>query len=799
MKNLIFLFCFLVTFTLFAQRPVSTVDSVAALKLLDPRPNTVAQTKGYYAPGDGGHGTWILTNTVSGINNVNKVTNNIIAGFSWHLIPEAPLNLRQFGITNSVTGLPATNYTVATNYAATFGPGRFVGTNIFDGVFQANSNVVIKGQSPWVDVVAFGADPTGVADSTIAIQAAINSFGTNNTMRSGRLLMNGGFVITNTLIFDRKSVEVMGAGWGSSTATLPGGSYLKWNGPTNLPMIRVSRSYGFRLRDMRFIGNTTNRPNAAISMYQLSADGNANQHNAFENIQIGNLEGFDSDEGMQFNYGIIFEGDNLNNDENMFRNVRIKSCGTGVKISNSQNGINSFHHLAVLNCSTNGFQCGSVAYLRDCFFSGNPVDLLIDVDGAVIRAQNFQSENSGRLADINPTGQGGLVIEGGYWQVSTNLNADAKVIKGNYPWDLALVIKNFRFLPVDGYAGATPIIDMTHSSAKKRYMEFKNVDDISTNNFLVASVEHVDSFGVIEFVNRTEAWRGVYGSGRGNNFSFAPRKEWQVGPNVVGTGNLSTSTNLSASGTLTVTSNANFLSTITVQTNSQVGSGGTVGQVGIGRSPTSGWRLDIYDNSNGQAGILLEDDGNDVPRLGFSEKSSTSGQRAWDIIAEENAFSMWAKADDLLTGNRWLKVTRSGTSPTLATIYSSSGLSVRNVADTDYGPIAASSGTFSGPNIFTPSSLQTIASGAQASANATTIIVVGSGGAITLDGTTAIVDGSNGQILIVVGTDDTNTVTVNDGANTNLGGNRVLGAGDRLTLQWLTVSGVWEEMFFQNN
>lgn len=77
--------------------------------------------------------------------------------------------------------------------------------------------------------------------------------------------------------------------------------------------------------------------------------------------------------------------------------------------------------------------------------------------------------------------------------------------------------------------------------------------------------------------------------------------------------------------------------------------------------------------------------------------------------------------------------------------------------------------------------------------------VLNPAGAITLNGTTAITDGVAGQIVTLIGNHDTNTVTINDAANTNLGGNRVLGAGDTLMLIFNSVSGVWTEIAFANN
>ena len=70
----------------------------------------------------------------------------------------------------------------------------------------------------------------------------------------------------------------------------------------------------------------------------------------------------------------------------------------------------------------------------------------------------------------------------------------------------------------------------------------------------------------------------------------------------------------------------------------------------------------------------------------------------------------------------------------------------------------------------------------------------------TSDGTTAINDGvKEGQILVLEGTDDSNTITIQDGANTQLAGgaDAVLGAGDTVTLIWNGAN--WVELSRSNN
>lgn len=72
--------------------------------------------------------------------------------------------------------------------------------------------------------------------------------------------------------------------------------------------------------------------------------------------------------------------------------------------------------------------------------------------------------------------------------------------------------------------------------------------------------------------------------------------------------------------------------------------------------------------------------------------------------------------------------------------------------------------------------------------------VAGSGGAVTLSAITAITAGTkDGQLLILLGTSNTNTVRVLNGANTLLNGTVILGQGDVLELFWSSSLALWVE------
>lgn len=97
------------------------------------------------------------------------------------------------------------------------------------------------------------------------------------------------------------------------------------------------------------------------------------------------------------------------------------------------------------------------------------------------------------------------------------------------------------------------------------------------------------------------------------------------------------------------------------------------------------------------------------------------------------------------------------------------------------------------------SATQTPAAGGQITPSGTAVRTSGSGGAVTL-GATAIANGdSTGQMLLLIGTSDTNTVTINDASNTNLGAaSRVLGLNDTLLLVYVAGQG-WNEIAYSNN
>jgi len=107
--------------------------------------------------------------------------------------------------------------------------------------------------------------------------------------------------------------------------------------------------------------------------------------------------------------------------------------------------------------------------------------------------------------------------------------------------------------------------------------------------------------------------------------------------------------------------------------------------------------------------------------------------------------------------------------------------------------------------VVVPSAVQTLSAGTTVADNAGTIQMVGNGGAVTLTGTPTISAGVDGQRLLIRGTHDTNTVTLQDVANLGtsalwLGGTDfTMTQGDRLLLEYSGTLSAWVEISRTDN
>jgi hypothetical protein len=142
-----------------------------------------------------------------------------------------------------------------------------------------------------------------------------------------------------------------------------------------------------------------------------------------------------------------------------------------------------------------------------------------------------------------------------------------------------------------------------------------------------------------------------------------------------------------------------------------------------------------------------------------------------------------------------------------STVTSGSDVVTVNASATNAGAGRAISIQANAATVYTPKANQALlTAGTIVAKDARFIQVSGSGGAVTLTSTPHIADGLDGQEIVLFGTSDVDTLTLQDegnlaGSNLQLsaGVDFTLGIGDSITLVFLTSVGDWVEISRSGN
>ncbi len=299
------------------------------------------------------------------------------------------------------------------------------GTQQIDTATQGELDTDIAGLQ--LPVKPINADPTGVADSTAALQAMID------TVTSGfgipaleTRIPPGTYRITSTLNIYKKSVILSGAGVGnpSNFGTNPGkGTTLIWDGAAGAPMIQVRDSAHCVIRDLFLQGNATNRPSAGIRFYNVSGDGaGTNENCKVERVRIGGLAWTNPSTLLTgsklVEYGIIFDGDNTNNDQFSIQDVRVDSANVaGIALPNSQSIWGELQNVFCGGC-TIGLKTSASVTGWNLSFNACGTDVFTD-SSAQLDVSGFYSEQSSRIFDV--TYASSLRVTGGVWTIASEM------------------------------------------------------------------------------------------------------------------------------------------------------------------------------------------------------------------------------------------------------------------------------------------------------------------------------------------------------------------------------------------
>jgi hypothetical protein len=139
------------------NRFIDTFDTVADMVANGAKGFPVVHVLGYYSPGDGGGGTFLLTNTVTGTNAGTRIYSARL-GQSWERITKDTITVKDFGAKGDGTADDSTAIQAAATYAGTLATSAYPykkRPRLFfpNGDFKTLSTVTVP---TFVDVVMDG-------------------------------------------------------------------------------------------------------------------------------------------------------------------------------------------------------------------------------------------------------------------------------------------------------------------------------------------------------------------------------------------------------------------------------------------------------------------------------------------------------------------------------------------------------------------------------------------------------------------------------------------------------------------
>lgn len=282
-----------------------------------------------------------------------------------------------------------------------------------------------------VNVQDHGATGDGVTDDTAALNTLINSLKPAVGVGGAKLYFPPGeYVISDTLLFNRWSGLIEGAGLGNSPKYTAGpgrATVIRWAGPTGKAMFRLRDYRHIRIENIRFEGNDTTPPDFAIESWNGGSDTAGTAASlVVDNVAIGkwpwSTQG--TNKGL-VGVGVGFTGTNTNNDQFRLRDVTITGCSTGVSLPNTQSIWGTADNLTISTASVAGIATSASITGINWAFDNCAIDIQIN-STAKVNVVGHYSERSARILDF--TGLGSASILGGNWKLAAPMTTSSRFI-----------------------------------------------------------------------------------------------------------------------------------------------------------------------------------------------------------------------------------------------------------------------------------------------------------------------------------------------------------------------------------
>jgi hypothetical protein len=262
-----------------------------------------------------------------------------------------------------------------------------------------------KSGRPWFDVIAFGADPTGTADSTSAFNAAILAAVSGNTSPSTTartaigpvFIPSGTYKITSDLLIQSVvGFQFIGAGAGTTALRASGTGF-------TTAVLNIDGSLDGVYGGFVILGDTTEQVPNAVNLTWTTGAARSTSANTLRNIRVRNLK---------FVTGVSLAGVGTRQlDGTTMQDIVVagqQTIGSWSATGNWQQGFalgnGSFGNIydqQMFNCAAGqcyyGWLCKASGFgLFGSQPAGNGCDFNI-LPGAQVTIENIQSQNAGQL------------------------------------------------------------------------------------------------------------------------------------------------------------------------------------------------------------------------------------------------------------------------------------------------------------------------------------------------------------------------------------------------------------------
>ena len=331
-----------------------------------------------------------------------------------------------------------------------------------DAVGGTFSDIVTKG--PWIDVRAFGADPTGKADSAAAFEAALayavrtnpvyfdaRTYSRRIYVPLGHYRWSRGIVIPPSI-----NVEIQGDGSPMGASTI-----IQYSGKDNTAgyLLDARSVLGFGLKNLTFVGQSDIADKKSACMQNGIITGRTgtffNSANSWKNVTVFRFPGTGITFGRYAGYdGKTYPPDSGQTDNSQFDDLYVSDCRVGIVIDSPNFLQVHFHRLLVMS------------------YGGNPVDSRgIPVEDGIAAPIKFRCSNALRVLyghfsgtsihlyapfdDGSPEGQYALYVLDGSFNILSGYSeskyfayvANGADDKGGTPVISTNTISNFRLYP----------------------------------------------------------------------------------------------------------------------------------------------------------------------------------------------------------------------------------------------------------------------------------------------------------------------------------------------------------------